>query len=61
MIVKNTCGSYVCFVQFSRSVRIMVHGMQRFKEIAPSESRFFFCECACVCNGRAIAQFAHIA
>lgn len=42
MIVKNTCGSYVCFVQFSRSVRIMVHGMQRFKEIAPSESLFFF-------------------
>lgn len=38
LIVKNTCGSYVCFVQFSQCIRIMVHGMQRFKEIAPSAS-----------------------
>lgn len=36
LIVKNTCGSYVCFVQFSQSIRIRVHGTRRFKEIAPS-------------------------
>lgn len=43
MIVKNTCGSYLCFVQFSRRIRIMVHGMQRFKEIAPSSHRVCVC------------------
>lgn len=49
LIVKNTCGSYVCFVQFSQCIRIMVHGMQRFKGIAPSASNVCVCVCECVC------------
>ena len=71
LIVKNTCGSYVCFVQFSQCIRIMVHGMQRFKGIAPSASNVCVCVCVCVClyvfvgNGKkkkkAIAPFARIA
>lgn len=52
LIVKNTCGSYVCFVQFSQCIRIMVHGMQRFKGIAPSASNVCVCVCECVCVER---------
>lgn len=58
MVVKNTRGSHECFVQFSRSVRIMLRRTRRFKEIASSQS--WALVCACVCS-RAIVQFAHIA
>lgn len=58
LIVKNTCGSYVCFVQFSQCIRIMVHGMQRFKEIAPSASHMCgewqsYCTIRTYCIGNA--------
>lgn len=58
MVVKNTRGSHECFVQFSRSVRIMLRRTRRFKEIASSQSWVLVCVCVC---SRAIVQFAHIA
>lgn len=56
LIVKNTCGSYVCFVQFSQCIRIMVHGMQRFKEIAPSASH----RCVCMRGLEKLLHHLHV-
>lgn len=60
MIVKNICGSYVCFEQFSRCIRIMVHSMQRFKEIAPGASHLCKYLCVWVCRMAKLLHYSHI-